>query len=41
MRRIADDRTYRMPSTIDDPSTLDEIKIALRGIGYAGNNAGA
>ncbi|AGA91394.1 acyl-CoA synthetase/AMP-acid ligase [Thioflavicoccus mobilis 8321] len=35
MKRIADGREYRMPATIDDPATLDEIKQALAAIGYA------
>jgi propionyl-CoA synthetase len=25
---------YTLPSTIDDPTTLDEIEVALKGIGY-------
>jgi len=35
MRKIADDEPYTMPSTIDDPDILDEIKKALHRIGYA------
>jgi propionyl-CoA synthetase len=35
MRRIADGEEYRMPATIDDPATLDEMHEALRGAGYA------
>ncbi len=35
MRKIADGAKYSMPSTIDDPTTLDEIKDALKTIGYA------
>jgi propionyl-CoA synthetase len=34
MRRIADGEEYRVPATIDDPATLDEIGDALRGAGY-------
>jgi propionyl-CoA synthetase len=34
MRKIADGQEYRMPSTIDDPSTLSEIETALNDIGY-------
>ncbi len=34
MRSIADDETYRVPPTIDDPVILDEIAGALRGLGY-------
>ena len=36
MAKIADGEDYRLPATIDDPAILDEIKLALRGIGYAG-----
>ncbi len=35
MRKIADGASYSIPSTIDDPATLDEIAEALRGLGYA------
>ncbi len=35
MRKIADGASYSIPSTIDDPATLDEIAEALRSIGYA------
>ena len=35
MRRIADAEPYRVPPTIDDPAILDEIRAALRGLGYA------
>jgi propionyl-CoA synthetase len=35
MRRIADGDEYTTPPTIDDPATIDEIDVALRGIGYA------
>ena len=35
MRRIADAEAYEVPATIDDPAILDEIKGALRGLGYA------
>ena len=34
MRRIADQREYTVPATIDDPAILDEITIALHGAGY-------
>ncbi len=34
MRAIADGREYRMPSTIDDPTVLEEISEALTGMGY-------
>lgn len=35
MRKIADGQEYNMPSTIDDPSTLNEVEEALKRIGYA------
>ncbi|MCU7834011.1 MAG: propionyl-CoA synthetase [gamma proteobacterium symbiont of Taylorina sp.] len=35
MKKIADCESYKMPATIDDPAILDEIKIALKSIGYA------
>jgi propionyl-CoA synthetase len=35
MRKIADGEEYKVPSTIDDPTTLDEIGVALTTIGYA------
>ncbi len=35
MRKIADKEEYSVPSTIDDPVTLDEIGSALKTIGYA------
>jgi propionyl-CoA synthetase len=35
MVKIADGAEYKMPATIDDPAILDEIKDALRTIGYA------
>jgi len=34
MRSIADGKTYRVPSTIDDPATLGEIEVAVQTIGY-------
>lgn len=39
MVKIADDEAYKMPATIDDPAILDEIKVALREIGYAGSSS--
>jgi propionyl-CoA synthetase len=36
MRKIADSEAYRTPPTIDDPTSLDEIRTALRALGYAG-----
>lgn len=35
MVSIADGKAYKMPATIDDPAILDEIKLALQGLGYA------
>ncbi|SHH83019.1 propionate-CoA ligase PrpE [Marivita hallyeonensis] len=35
MVKIADSEDFKMPATIDDPAILDEIKIALQGMGYA------
>jgi len=34
MRKIADGQAWKMPATIDDPAILDEVKAALKGIGY-------
>ncbi|TNF56334.1 hypothetical protein EP227_00885 [bacterium] len=34
MRKIADNQEVAIPSTIDDPSILDEINGALQRIGY-------
>ena len=36
MVKIADNEDFRMPATIDDPAILDEIRSALRTLGYAG-----
>jgi len=35
MRKIADGEPYTMPSTIDDPTSLNEIEEALKKVGYA------
>ena len=35
MVKIADGEDFKMPATIDDPAILDEIKDALKSIGYA------
>jgi len=35
MRRIADSQPWRMPPTIEDPESLDEIRDALQRLGYA------
>jgi len=37
MRSIADATDWNMPATIEDPTVLDEIKVALQTIGYAGS----
>jgi propionyl-CoA synthetase len=34
MRKIADGEKYAVPSTIDDPTILDEIAVAVKEIGY-------
>jgi propionyl-CoA synthetase len=34
MRAIANGKEYRMPSTIDDPTTLEEITESLKTMGY-------
>ncbi len=36
MVKIADGESFKMPATIDDPAILDEIREALKSIGYAG-----
>ncbi|WP_411892249.1 propionate-CoA ligase PrpE [Yoonia sp. SDW83-1] len=36
MVKIADNADFKMPATIDDPAILDEIKEALKPLGYAG-----
>jgi propionyl-CoA synthetase len=36
MSKIADNEEYRVPATIEDPLVLDEVRDALRSIGYAG-----
>ncbi len=36
MVKIADGAEFKMPATIDDPAILDEIKEALKPLGYAG-----
>ncbi|MFC2969336.1 propionate-CoA ligase PrpE [Acidimangrovimonas pyrenivorans] len=34
MVKIADGQEFKMPATIDDPAILDEIREALKGLGY-------
>lgn len=36
MVKIADNADFKMPATIDDPAILDEIRVALKPLGYAG-----
>jgi propionyl-CoA synthetase len=36
MVKIADNAEFKMPATIDDPAILDEIRTALKPMGYAG-----
>jgi propionyl-CoA synthetase len=35
IQKIADNKEYKVPATIDDPTILDEMEDALEGIGYA------
>ena len=35
IQKIADDKAWKMPATIDDPAILDEITDALQTIGLA------
>jgi propionyl-CoA synthetase len=35
IQKIADNKEFKVPATIDDPAILGEIKIALKGMGYA------
>ncbi len=35
MRKIADSEEYKVPATIEDPKVLDEMRSALKTIGYA------
>ena len=37
MVKIADGQDFKMPATIDDPAILDEIRNALKPLGYAGS----
>jgi len=36
IQKIADNKEYKVPATIDDPTILSEMEEALEGIGYAG-----
>jgi propionyl-CoA synthetase len=35
IKAIADSHSFKIPATIDDPAVLDEMKTALKAIGYA------
>lgn len=35
MQKIADGDDYKIPATIDDPSTLNEVREILNQVGYA------
>jgi len=35
IQKIADNKEYKIPATIDDPTILEEMEDALVGIGYA------
>jgi propionyl-CoA synthetase len=35
IQKIADNKEFKMPATIDDPLTLTEMEEALVSIGYA------
>ena len=35
IQKIADNKEFKLPATIDDPATLDEMAVALTSIGYA------
>ena len=35
IQKIADNKEYKVPATIDDPTILEEMEEALTGIGYA------
>jgi propionyl-CoA synthetase len=34
MQKIAECQEYKLPATIDDPLALEEIKEALKNVGY-------
>ncbi|MDX2451139.1 AMP-binding enzyme, partial [Desulfosarcina sp.] len=36
IQKIADNKEYNVPATIDDPTILGEMEDALKGLGYAG-----
>ncbi len=40
MKKIADDKAYKMPATIDDPAILGEVAQNLKSLGYAKGYSG-
>lgn len=40
IQKIADNKAYNVPATINDPTILGEMEDALKGIGYAGSRKG-
>jgi propionyl-CoA synthetase len=40
IQKIADNKDYKVPATIDDPTILGEMEVALNGIGLAGSRKG-
>ncbi len=38
IRKIADNKDYKVPATIDDPAILGEMEEALEKIEYGNNN---
>ncbi|MBT5307797.1 MAG: AMP-binding protein, partial [Rhodospirillaceae bacterium] len=40
IQKIADNVEYKMPATIDDPTVLDEIEVALESLGLASKRGG-
>jgi propionyl-CoA synthetase len=41
IQKIADNKEYKVPATIDDPTILGEMETALNGIGLAGSRKGS
>ncbi len=37
MAKVADGKEWKMPATIDDPAIMDEVALALKGLGYPQN----
>ena len=35
IQKIADNKEFKIPATIDDPAILNEMETALKNIGYA------